>query len=103
MVNFPCQSGACIYIQISAQKLHRKIVEKGWLDKCKIVFFVHDEIGLEVDQEIAHEAQDLLMDCLENTVEIGVPCPAESSIAYGPDFEGECSRGYSSGSYASCK
>lgn len=52
-----------------------------WLE-CKIILQVHDELILEVPEELAEDALLVLKDCMEHTVELpGVALIAEPKIA----------------------
>ena len=64
-----------------------------------LVNFVHDEVILECDEDIAIEMFETLTDCLENKVDIGVPTPSEGGICYSKDFEGEDALGFKTGSW----
>lgn len=94
LVNFVAQSPACILGQLAMQEFRKRMIEKGWwMTRCCIVNFVHDEILVECDEEIAVEVNEILKDCMENKCSIGVPCPTCGGIVYSETWPIESERG----------
>ena len=46
-------------------RLYTILIERGWLDRVKLVAVVHDEIVLETKEELAEEAGQLLAECMK--------------------------------------
>jgi DNA polymerase-1 len=77
-VNFPVQSSACAFIELSLVHLREELIEKGyWLKGVWPTNFVHDEIVLEVEDELIDEVSAITLDKLENTVKMRVPVRAD--------------------------
>ena len=82
LVNFVAQAPACIIGQLAMQEFRKEMIRRGWWGtRVSIVNFVHDEILVECDDELAEEVNLLLKKYMENTVDIGVPLHTEGGIA----------------------
>lgn len=77
-INTPVQGSAAGMIKIAMVKLHKRWVAKGWLGvKAWIVSQVHDELGSEVDEDIADEAGEDMTWAMETALQLRVPVVAE--------------------------
>jgi DNA polymerase I len=80
-VNFPVQSSACAYIELCLVRLRESLIERGiWLNGVWPVNFVHDEIVLEVDDDLVEEVSSITLDMLENSVKLCVPIRADLKV-----------------------
>ena len=81
-VNFPVQSSACGYIELSLVKLREELIKTGlWMTDVFPINFVHDEIVLEVEDSIVDDISNIVLDKLENTVKLRVPVRADLNVA----------------------
>jgi DNA polymerase-1 len=81
LVNFPCQGGGCILGQIALRNTRNRLKKEGLWDRAKIICFIHDEIVIECDEDIAEQVLDILKYEMEHAVELPVPFSAEGSTA----------------------
>lgn len=70
-VNMPIQGTAADIMKLAMIKLHRALAEQGM--RSQIVLQVHDELLLEVPEEEAEEARELVCEVMENAYPLDVP------------------------------
>ena len=80
IVNVQAQSPGCLIGQIALRNTRKSLIKKGLWDRCDIIGFIHDEIILETDEEIAAECDAILKHEMENAVKVSVPLKTEGSV-----------------------
>ena len=74
IVNFGPQSGACGLMQLAMTKLRQELKDMGiWLKGVWPVNMVHDEIVLEIEEDLVSTAEPIITKWLENVVSLDVP------------------------------
>ena len=80
-VNFPVQASACEYIELCLVKMRKDWkAQQIWLDGVWPVNFVHDEIVLEVENELVPQVASETKTHLETSVQFRVPIRADVKI-----------------------
>ncbi|HOA23135.1 MAG TPA: DNA polymerase I [Aggregatilineales bacterium] len=77
-VNMPIQGTAADIMKLAMIKLHRALAEQGM--RSQIVLQVHDELLLEVPEEEAEEARELVCEVMENAYPLDVPLKVDAHI-----------------------
>jgi len=73
-INFPPQSAACDFIQLSAVKIRQDFIERGtWLNKVLPTNIIHDELVFECDEDYVEEATEVVRYHMEHAVQLRVP------------------------------
>jgi DNA polymerase I-like protein with 3'-5' exonuclease and polymerase domains len=63
-VNAPIQGTGADLMKYSMGLLYRECKKRGWLDKCKAIITMHDELVFEIDDDVAAEALDMIVDIM---------------------------------------
>lgn len=77
-MNSPIQGTAADIIKIAMNEVDRAI--RRYQDGARIVLQVHDELLLEVRENLADEVKTLVEDCMRNAVNLRVPLEVEANI-----------------------
>lgn len=77
-MNSPIQGTAADIIKIAMIKVDEALVEYG--DAARIVLQVHDELLLEVREDLADEIKAKVEDCMRNAADLHVPLEVEANI-----------------------
>lgn len=65
-VNGPVQGGSADVMKFAMALIYRACKQRGWLDKVLMTVTIHDELVFEIDDDIAEEAIDVIVDILVN-------------------------------------
>ena len=79
-INFPVQSLAADLTKMAMIKIREYIHKKYEKDKVKILLQVHDEIVLEIKEELAEKIAKELKGIMENVYELETPLVAEAKV-----------------------
>ncbi|UMZ72561.1 DNA polymerase I [Natranaerofaba carboxydovora] len=72
-INTPIQGTAADIIKKAMVEVEEKLKDEGYLDQAKLLLQVHDELVLEVNNEIFDEIALLVKDIMEGVIELKVP------------------------------
>jgi DNA polymerase I-like protein with 3'-5' exonuclease and polymerase domains len=64
--NGPIQGSSADLTKLAMVLIYGKCKKKGWLNKCRMVLTMHDELGFEIDGDILEEALEMIVDCMVN-------------------------------------
>jgi len=80
-INAPVQSAGADFGHVFLIKLRKFFIENGWWGtRVKLVNWVHDEVVLEADEEIAELVLQYTVEIMETAVGLDVPIRAEGGI-----------------------
>lgn len=85
-INFPVQGSSADLLKVAYRNLDRAIKERSrtnndWY-KVHILALVHDEILVKTPKYMAKEVAELVTQCLENAIDLGIPIIAETKIVF---------------------
>jgi len=80
LINVTAQAPGCIIGQIAVQNFRKRMIKEELWDKVDIICFVHDEIVLEADEDIAEYCNTVLEYEMRSAVECDVPFPSEGGL-----------------------
>lgn len=71
--NAPIQGCSATITKAAAGLFQREVDKRGWQERCHIINLVHDELVVEVDEEIAEEAAKMLKAAMEKAGRFYLP------------------------------
>jgi DNA polymerase-1 len=77
-MNSPIQGSAADIIKIAMVKVYNEL-EKSGID-AKMILQVHDELLIEAHKDCADRAYEILVECMEKSVELLVPLDVDAHI-----------------------
>jgi DNA polymerase-1 len=63
-VNGPVQGTSADIMKLAMGLLYREFRKRGWLDKALMCITIHDELVWEIDEDIAEDAVDVIVDIM---------------------------------------
>ena len=78
--NLGAQGGAADLLAIAMRNIQNRVQEEGMKGRAKFVLQVHDEIAMEVDEEIVEQVAAIVKEEMENAVVLRVPLVADLNI-----------------------
>lgn len=86
-VNGPVQGGSADITKLSMAMIYRKVKELDWLDKCRMIITIHDELVFEIDDDILGDAIDMLIDVMTHVAHrLKWPVPLTVDCEIGLDW-----------------
>jgi DNA polymerase I-like protein with 3'-5' exonuclease and polymerase domains len=82
LINATAQMPACILGQICVKNIRARLKKEGLWGKARVIDFVHDEIGVECDEDIADYVDELVREEMETSVEVDTPFPTEGGVFF---------------------
>ena len=78
--NLGAQGGAADLLAIAMRNIQNIVQEEGMKDRAKFILQVHDELVMEVDEEIVEQVSAIVREEMENAVVLRVPLVADLSV-----------------------
>ncbi len=87
-VNGPVQGTSADIMKLAMGLLYREMKKRGWLSRVLMCITIHDELVWEIDEEIAEEAIEVILDIMLNkTVKmLGWIVPLGADVEFGEDW-----------------
>ena len=87
-VNGPVQGTSADIMKLAMGLLYREFRKRGWLTKALVCITIHDELVWEIDEDIAEEAVDVILDImLVKTVKmLGWTVQLGADVEFGDDW-----------------
>lgn len=88
-VNGPIQGSGADIIKIAMALVYKAVKKKGWLDTCRMIATMHDELVFEIHESILFEAIDMIVPLMcSNPLLLGMrwPVPLTTDCEIGKDW-----------------
>lgn len=88
-VNGPIQGTGADMMKIAMVFVYKEMKERGWLDKCKLIATMHDELVFEIDGDILAEAIEVIVPIMTSNkfiTNMNWPIPFTCDVEMGHDW-----------------
>ena len=87
-VNGPIQGTGADLMKWAMGLIYREMKKRGWLEKVKAIITIHDELVFEIDDDVASEAVDVIMDIMlrKAVAKLAWRVPLTCDIEAGPTW-----------------
>ena len=88
-INGPIQGTGADIIKIAMALIYKMCLKKGWLDTCRMIATMHDELVFEIHEDILQEAIAAIVPLMTSNAYImgrKWPVPLTTDTEFGPDW-----------------